>query len=138
MCKLQKIFKHLKKKELARIGYEKSLMKNGSEHMQAWEAQQSQESTISANNDEILLGRVSKHDILNRSAYEFFSGIQLDGKTSWSVDSTIAQPIWSFPLMTSVQQVNFLPSLNTFCDPDPSTHSRKNKILGALLFKILF
>ena len=39
------------------------------------------------------------------AAYEFFTGLQFDGKTpTWSRDATIAHPIWSFPLMTSVQQ----------------------------------
>ena len=88
------------------------------------------------NNDEILLARVEKSQLLSRSAYEFFNvkigtllglerpavdlsrqsiavaqGIELDGTTSWTTDSTIARSVWEFPLMTSVQQANYHPGL---------------------------
>lgn len=59
------------------------------------------------NNDQMLLGRVNKFKILDRSAYQFFNGVLLDGTDSWTSDSTIATPVWSHPLMTSVQQVNY-------------------------------
>merc|ERR1739848_85956 len=58
------------------------------------------------NNDELLLARVNKHKVLERSAYQFFNGILLVGTTAWTSDSTIATPVWRHPLMTSVQQVN--------------------------------
>lgn len=38
--------------------------------------------------------RVHKTQILDRSAYQFFNGVQLDGTDSWTSDSTIAEPIW--------------------------------------------
>ena len=86
------------------------------------------------NNDEILLARVEKSQLLSRDAYEFFNvkigtllglersrpvstkyrccqGIELDGTTSWTTDSTIARSVWEFPLMTSVQQANYHPGL---------------------------
>ena len=51
------------------------------------------------NNDQVLLGRVPKARLLERTAYEFFTGLQYDGKTpTWSLDATIANPVWSFPL----------------------------------------
>ena len=60
------------------------------------------------NNDQMLLGRVDKARILDRSAYEFFNGAMLDGiGAAWTSDASIAVPVWSYPLMTSVQQVNF-------------------------------
>ena len=59
------------------------------------------------NNDLILLARVPKDAILNRSAYEFFMGNGADGAPSWSLDSTVAVPVFEFPLMTSVQQINY-------------------------------
>jgi hypothetical protein len=59
------------------------------------------------NNDQMLLGRVDKRSILNRTAYQFFNGMQLDGTDSWTSDSTIAVPVWTYPLMTSVQQANY-------------------------------
>ena len=66
------------------------------------------------NNDEILLARVDKGQILNRAAYEFYNGKQLDGSVEWTTDSTIATPIWEFPLMTSVQQANYHPTLKRY------------------------
>ena len=72
------------------------------------------DSAFFENNDEILLGRVDKVKILDRSAYQFFNGLQLDGVDTWTSDSTIATPIWSFPLMTSVQQVNYHPTLKRY------------------------
>jgi hypothetical protein len=39
------------------------------------------DSAFFENNDQILLARVDKGKILDRSAYEFFNGIQLDGST---------------------------------------------------------
>ena len=50
----------------------------------------------------------SQARILDRSAYEFFNGAMLDGTgAAWTSDASIAVPVWSYPLMTSVQQVNF-------------------------------
>jgi hypothetical protein len=66
------------------------------------------------NNDEILVARVDKHQILNRSAYEFYYETQLDGTAAWTTDATVARPVWSFPLMTSVQQVNYHPGLQKY------------------------
>ena len=66
------------------------------------------------NNDEILLARVEKSQLLSRDAYEFFNGIELDGTTSWTTDSTIARSVWEFPLMTSVQQANYHPGLKRY------------------------
>ena len=41
--------------------------------------------------------------------------MKLDGATFvWAADATIAKPIFEFQLMTSVQQVNYLPSLNRY------------------------
>lgn len=66
------------------------------------------------NNDQILLGRVPSHRILDRAAYQFYSGTQLDGAVTWTSDATIASAVWTFPLMTSVQQANYVPSLNRY------------------------
>jgi hypothetical protein len=73
-------------------------------------------SVATENNDEMLLARVDKHKLLDRSAYQFFNGLQLDGSTSWTTDSTIARAVWTFPLMTSVQQANYHPSLKRYSE----------------------
>ena len=72
------------------------------------------DSAFFENNDEMLLGRVHKDSILDRSAYQFFNGVQLDGTDAWTSDSTIATPVWSYPLMTSVQQANYHPGLQRY------------------------
>ena len=72
------------------------------------------DSAFFENNDEILLGRVHKNSILDRSAYQFFNGVQLDGTDVWTSDPTIATPVWSFPLMTSVQQANYHPGMKRY------------------------
>ena len=66
------------------------------------------------NNDQILLGRVPTHSILQRDAYEFWVGPAADGTVHWSLDHTIANHVWEFPLMTSVQQVNWHPGLRRY------------------------
>ena len=64
--------------------------------------------------EQILLGRVPAAQILERDAYEFWWGPAADGTIQWTSDSTIASPVWQFPLMTSVQQVNFHPGLQKY------------------------
>jgi hypothetical protein len=59
------------------------------------------------NNDQILLGRVDKRSILDRSAYQFFNGNQVDGTPLWTMDASIAVSVWRYPLMTSMQQANY-------------------------------
>eukprot|EP00466_Bigelowiella_natans_P014574 jgi/Bigna1/126926/aug1.3_g1634 len=58
-------------------------------------------------NDMLFLGRVPKDQILNRTAYEFYNGEMPDGQIAWVSDDSIAVPVWSYPLMTAVQQVNY-------------------------------
>ncbi len=48
------------------------------------------DSAFFENNDQVLLARVDKRKILDRNSYEFFNGVQLDGSTAWTTDSTIA------------------------------------------------
>ena len=67
----------------------------------------SEGSAFFENNDQILLARVPQDSILTRNAYEFFTGLGADGAPSWAFDNTIAVPVFSYPLMTSVQQINF-------------------------------
>ena len=58
--------------------------------------------------------RRNKQQILNRTAYQFYYGTGLDGTVTWTSDSTIAMPVWSFPLMTSMQQANYHPTLQRY------------------------
>ena len=45
----------------------------------------------------------------------YFNGLLVDGTTpTWTTDPTIAVPVWSFPLMTSVQQANYHAGLDRY------------------------
>ena len=61
------------------------------------------------NNDLVLLGRASAPRVLERDAYQFYMGTGLDGGVRWTSNATIARPIFEHPLMTSVQQANYIP-----------------------------
>ena len=60
-------------------------------------------------NDAIWLGRVPIDQIWDRSAYEFFVGLGGDGSAQWDSDDTLAAPVLSWPLRTSVQEANYHP-----------------------------
>ena len=72
------------------------------------------DSAFFENNDQILLGRVPTAKILQREAYEFYYGRAADDTVQWTSDASIATHVWEFPLMTSVQQVNFHPGLRKY------------------------
>jgi len=65
------------------------------------------------NNDDVLLGRVPKSDILNRSRWEFWTGTDddddddADGGNSWASDETKAVSVMRYPQMIGMNQVNF-------------------------------
>lgn len=65
------------------------------------------------NNDQMLLGRVPLDMLLNRTAYEFFTGLSEGGSgaPTWSSDDSIAVPVLSAPLMLSVQQATYVPAM---------------------------
>lgn len=58
------------------------------------------------NNDQVLLGRVPANAVLDVGAYAYFMGTSHGGEPRWTSDATLAAPVFSNPLMTSVQQVN--------------------------------
>ena len=60
-------------------------------------------------NDAVWLGRVHPKDVLDRSAYEFYTGTGADGNPTWSPDDQVAEPVFEFELGTSVQQVSYHP-----------------------------
>ena len=72
------------------------------------------DSAFFENNDQILLGRVPTAQVLDRASYEFYTGPAADGVVEWTSDATIATHVWEFPLMTSVQQVNYHPGLKKY------------------------
>lgn len=65
-------------------------------------------------NDAVWLGRVLPGDIMDRARYTFFIGVSADGLPLWDSDDTLAQPVFSWGLHTSVQQTNYHPSLDRY------------------------
>jgi hypothetical protein len=47
--------------------------------------------------DHVVLTRVPKEQVLNRSAYEFFQGFDSSGNATWSADIKSRLPVFSFP-----------------------------------------
>jgi hypothetical protein len=85
-----------------------------------------------AQNDAIWLGRVPTASILDRSAWQFFSGMS-GGQPTWTKDDQIAQPVFSHPLMTATQQITYHPVLRIYlmpvwswCDPDGNPREQLN------------
>lgn len=77
------------------------------------------------NGDYILLGRVKAEDIVDRSAWEFWTGEDESGAAIWAPDDAEAQPIFRFENMTGEDHISFIPGLNrfllgnfSFLDPD--------------------
>ena len=67
------------------------------------------------NNDDVLLGRVPKHEILNRSRWQFYVGGGLgddsdeNDDTHWSHNHWDAVSIMHYPKMLGMNQVNYHP-----------------------------
>jgi hypothetical protein len=59
------------------------------------------------NNDYILLGRVAKDRMLNRTAWEFFTGTGASGEPNWNKDDKLAEPVFRYPLMTGEDHVSY-------------------------------
>ena len=58
------------------------------------------------NNDDVLLGRVPKSEILSRGRWEFWRGAQ-PGNDAWTSDESAAVSVMHWPLMISMNQVNY-------------------------------
>ena len=69
-------------------------------------------------NDAVWLGRVPTAQIWQRTAYEFFVGTGSDGAPQWDSDDTLAAPVYSWPLHTSVQNAVFHPALKRYILPN--------------------
>ncbi|MCL2664993.1 MAG: DUF4185 domain-containing protein [Defluviitaleaceae bacterium] len=65
------------------------------------------------NGDFILLGRVHKKEILNRGAWEFFTG-ERNGAQLWHADDEKAKPVFSYPLMTGENHVSYNAGLKRY------------------------
>ena len=66
------------------------------------------------NGDYLLLGRVPRDRILERSAWEFFAGRQPSGQELWDSDATKAVQIFRYPRMTGEDHISFNPILKRY------------------------
>jgi hypothetical protein len=57
------------------------------------------------NGDFLLLGRVHKDHILNRTHWEFYSGLDPQGAPIWNKNDDLAAPVFNYPLMTGENHV---------------------------------
>jgi hypothetical protein len=65
------------------------------------------------NGDSILLGRVPRYSILDRAAWEFYTGLK-SGEPAWSADDTLAAPIFRYPRMTGENHVTYNAGLGRY------------------------
>jgi len=66
------------------------------------------------NGDYLLLGRVPKERILGRDAWEFYAGLNSQGQPRWSPDDKLAEPVFSYPRMTSEDHVSYNPGIKRY------------------------
>ena len=66
------------------------------------------------NGDTLLLGRVPKLELLQRSAWQFFTGLDSDGRPLWSNDEKQAEPIFRYPLMTGENHISYNPGIKRY------------------------
>jgi len=66
------------------------------------------------NGDILLLGRVPKFSLLQRVAWEFYTGLDTAGQPLWSGDEHVAQPVFRYPLMTGEDHVSYNPGLKRY------------------------
>ena len=65
------------------------------------------------NNDAMWLGRVPRGQLLDRTAWTFYTGMSA-GVATWSVDDSLAVSIFRHPLMTAMQQVTYNVALKRY------------------------
>ena len=66
------------------------------------------------NGDFLLLGRVPKEKILERSAWEFCNGVDALNRPSWSKDDSQAKPVFSYFHMTGEDHITYNPGLKRY------------------------
>lgn len=59
------------------------------------------------NGDCILLGRVPQYSLLQREAWEFYTGLAASGEPTWKADDRSAQPVFRYPRMTGENHVSY-------------------------------
>jgi len=77
------------------------------------------------NADALLLGRVPKCEICQRSSWRFYAGMGPDSQPLWSSEEHKAEPVFRYPHMTGENHVSYNPGLKCylmgnygFIDPD--------------------
>ena len=79
------------------------------------------------NGDHILLGRVHKDKILEREAWEFYTGDNKNNEASWGKDESKVKPVFSYPLMTGENHVSYNKGLRRYIMGNFSFMDRKGR-----------
>jgi hypothetical protein len=59
------------------------------------------------NGDYVLLGRVDPGKVLDRGAWEFYTGLDADGLPRWDRNDGLARPVFEYPRMTGENHVSY-------------------------------
>lgn len=66
------------------------------------------------NGDYVLLGRVDPKRVLDRAAWEFWTGTGIDAQPTWSGDDVEAKPVFEYARMTGENHVSYNPGLGRY------------------------
>ena len=66
------------------------------------------------NGDALLLGKVHKYSILDKSTWAFYAGANDNGQPMWSSDEGQAVPVFHFPSMTGENHVSYNKGLKRY------------------------
>jgi hypothetical protein len=66
------------------------------------------------NGDLLLLGRVPKYSLLEREAWEFFTGFNESQEPLWSQHDWLAKPVFHYPRMTGENHVSYNPGIRRY------------------------
>lgn len=66
------------------------------------------------NADYLLLGRVPKYSLLDRAAWEFYTGLDGEGQPTWNLDDAQAQPTFRYERMTGENHISYNPGIRRY------------------------
>ena len=66
------------------------------------------------NGDGILLGRVPRHRMLERKAWDFYTGLNAQDTPEWDRNDALAQPVFAYPRMTGSNHVVYNSALKRY------------------------
>lgn len=61
-----------------------------------------------------MLGRVPRYEILSRSSWQFFTGLDTSGKPLWAYEEAAAQSVFWYQHMTGENHVSYNPGIQRY------------------------